>query len=300
VRSAGAPPARLFDLQIAAGLVGRGYPASLGQLVSQVIGESIEASEKRTDWRQRPLTERQLNYAYQDVKYLKRIHDSLSDELSRMKRSAWADDEFRRFSAALVEYQSGERTMKIGGTSGLSARKLTVLKHLFRWRESKARALDLPVRRIVRDDVLVDLAKRLPTSRVELEKTRGLDMSRKFVPELLQALAEGQKAPIEVDPRNERRRESPDEQMALKVLSAVLIDLGRRIGVAPTQIANQEELRELMEWYAEGKPTDRAPRITRGWRGEAVAETLGRAIEGKLKFSIGRGSNGYHILFDDD
>src|SRR5690349_14193577 len=66
----GKVPRHVFDVQIAAGLVGYSHPLSLVNLVSQVLRVSLPGSETRTDWRRRPLTTAQLRYALDDVRYL--------------------------------------------------------------------------------------------------------------------------------------------------------------------------------------------------------------------------------------
>ena len=93
----GAVPERVFDVQIAAGLVGLGYPLSLGNLVAQVLGITLPGGETRTDWRRRPLTPAQLRYALDDVRHLLDLADRLDAELARLGRTDWAEAEFGDF-----------------------------------------------------------------------------------------------------------------------------------------------------------------------------------------------------------
>jgi ribonuclease D len=86
----GTVPARVFDVQIAAGLAGPGYPLSLGNLTSQRLGVSLAGGETRTDWRRRPLSPAQLRYALDDVRYLLEIAGDLAAELQEKGRMAWA------------------------------------------------------------------------------------------------------------------------------------------------------------------------------------------------------------------
>src|SRR5262249_7891128 len=67
---AGSPPGNLFDIQLAAGLIGLAYPLSHGSLVQQVLGITLTKGETLTEWRHRPLTPAQLRYAYDDVRHL--------------------------------------------------------------------------------------------------------------------------------------------------------------------------------------------------------------------------------------
>ena len=93
----GKVPARVFDVQIAAGFVGFGYPLSLGNLISQTLGVSVFGGETRTDWRRRPLTPAQLRYALDDVRYLLPLADMLQARLEDSGREDWVEAELRDF-----------------------------------------------------------------------------------------------------------------------------------------------------------------------------------------------------------
>ncbi len=89
-RSSGARPANLFDIQIAAGLIGLDYPAAYGTLLQKLLGESLGKGETRTNWRRRPLHKRQLDYALQDVVYLEPLYDRIVAKLDEMgRRGGW-------------------------------------------------------------------------------------------------------------------------------------------------------------------------------------------------------------------
>src|SRR5207237_9144737 len=90
----GRMPGALCDLQIAAGLVGLTYPLSHGSLVSQLLGVQLAKGETLTEWRDRPLTEQQLRYAFDDVRYLLALWRRLSARLESSARSEWAGEEF--------------------------------------------------------------------------------------------------------------------------------------------------------------------------------------------------------------
>jgi ribonuclease D len=69
-QAVGAPPARLFDVQVAAGLAGGEFPSSYAALINKWLGQHAKKGETRTDWRRRPLATRQLDYAVDDVRHL--------------------------------------------------------------------------------------------------------------------------------------------------------------------------------------------------------------------------------------
>jgi ribonuclease D len=100
LEAVGAAPTNFFDLQIAAGLVGYEYPAGYGSLLFKLLGQRLDKGETRTDWRRRPLTERQILYALDDVRHLEAMRDFLYRRLEKLGRldwlaaetAAWQDD----------------------------------------------------------------------------------------------------------------------------------------------------------------------------------------------------------------
>src|ERR1700722_9363705 len=103
----GQTPANLFDLQIAAGLVGYGYPLGHGPLVSQVLGKSLSKGETLTEWRTRPLTPAQIRYAFDDVRYLLSLWQRLSGLLDKLDRQAWAREEFAKLRVLATPTEAG-------------------------------------------------------------------------------------------------------------------------------------------------------------------------------------------------
>src|SRR5262249_46780268 len=91
---AGAPPANVFDVQLAAGLVGLTYPIGYSGLVNELLGQRMTKGETLTDWRRRPLSPAQLRYAFDDVRFLLPLWKKLTDRLKHHKRLDWAGEEF--------------------------------------------------------------------------------------------------------------------------------------------------------------------------------------------------------------
>src|SRR5437868_2427152 len=106
----GRPPGNLFDLQIAAGLVGLGYPMGHGALVNNLLGVQLAKAETLTDWSRRPLTQQQVQYAYDDVRFLIALWQKLGKKLAKLGRRDWAVEEFRALEhRALLENPAVER-----------------------------------------------------------------------------------------------------------------------------------------------------------------------------------------------
>ena len=176
-------PKRLFDVQLAAGLAGIEYPAGYSTLVSKLLGESSEKHETRTDWRRRPLSQRQLDYAAEDVYYLSLLRNRIHELLVEFGRVGWLDEETQSWNEALCHAMSDERWRRVSGNSGLDQRSLAIVHELWKWREDEACRRNQPARRVLRDDLIVELAKRQTADIRRIKAVRGLergDLSRRI------------------------------------------------------------------------------------------------------------------------
>ena len=112
-QATGQTPGNLFDVQIAAGLVGLTYPLSHGALVNQLLRVQLTKGETLTEWRHRPLTPSQVTYAYDDVRYLLSLYQQIDTRLQKLDRREWAREEFAWLAqAAAPEDPVGERWRK--------------------------------------------------------------------------------------------------------------------------------------------------------------------------------------------
>ena len=153
-------PANLFDVQLAAGLVGIEYPASYGKLLNKLLNVRLAKGETRTDWRRRPLSDKQIEYALQDVIYLKDIHTKIEAKLVELGRLEWLQEEMSVWQDQMEAAEQQERWRRVSGISGLPEKALVIVRELWRWREGIARSKNRPPRRILRDDLIVELARR--------------------------------------------------------------------------------------------------------------------------------------------
>src|SRR5947199_1969474 len=167
-------PGNLFDLQIAAGLTGLAYPLGHAALVNQVLGAHVPKGETLTEWRHRPLTPAQIRYAFDDVRYLLPVWQRLSQRLGKLDRLDWAREEFARLATqAAPEDPVAEKWRKLRGLGSLDRRRLAVVRALYAWREAEAARTNRPTRAIIRDDLIVEIARRNPTRERDLQVVRG-------------------------------------------------------------------------------------------------------------------------------
>lgn len=182
----GKRPNQLFDVQLAAGLIGMEYPAAYSNLISKLLGKSLTKGETRTDWRRRPLSDAQMEYALLDVVYLERLRRVLGERIERLGRTDWLRSEIDAWQGHIEEYEEGERWRRLAGVSGLSPRVLALVRELWHWREELAAQRDWPVRRVLRDDLIVELARRQSSDPRRIRAIRGLERGdlQKHLPQL--------------------------------------------------------------------------------------------------------------------
>ncbi|MEM6979681.1 MAG: ribonuclease D, partial [Planctomycetota bacterium] len=194
------PISNLFDTQLTAGFVGIEYPASLGTLVQRLVGESLPKGETRTDWRRRPLSNDQIRYALTDVTNLERMHRDLIDRIRQRDRESWLQEETDRLQDKVIQAETQERWQRVSGSSGLKPRQMEILRHIWRWRESVAQQRDRIPKRILRDDLMVELAKRGSS---DVSKVRGIrGMERRGLQQHHEDIAAAIQAAWQVDDAN--------------------------------------------------------------------------------------------------
>lgn len=283
-------PKRVVDLQIAAGLVGLGYPLSLTNLVRHELGITVASGETRTDWRKRPLSAAQLRYALDDVRYLLSIADRLQARLSQYGRAEWAESEYQGLIASVVARSSEEdRWRRLPSLHQLDRRGLEVARRLDGWRREQARRQDRPFRQVLRDDLLVGIAKRQPANKRDLEALRDFNRPHLHAAarELLDIIVAARAVPEEALPElPERFEEGPGQAMVVSLLAAAMSQCCAEQQVATGLVGSSGDLKALIRWHAEGQPSGWRPALLTGWRGDLVGSVLMDLLEGRRSLRI--------------
>ena len=290
LRYGGRHPQRWFDVQIAAGLIGMEYPASYGTLAGRLLGKSLSKDETRTDWRRRPLSARQLEYALQDVADLTDIRHALHARLTKLGRVAWLDEELTAWQQQLVELEAGERWQRLGGMAGFGARSAAIVRELWIWRDGEAQRRDQPPRRILRDDLIVELAKRQTSDPKRIRALRGMERGdlQRFLPKLSEAIDRALAIPDRDLPRLERKSSRPQLNLLGQFLSTALGSICRKAQVAASLTGTAQDVRDLIAYrlnlaqFEEGE----VPILARGWRAEVVGQVIDHLLAGDLSIRI--------------
>lgn len=170
-------PTPIFDSQVAAMVSGFGDSVSYEVLAAKLAKARIDKSSRFTDWSHRPLSDRQLNYALDDVTHLRVIYERLAKQLRQTGRADWLTEEMAALADPRIYEQHPEDAWKRLKTRSTEPRFLAVLVEVAAWREREAQGRDLPRNRVLRNEALIEIAAHRPTSPVALARTRGLGRS---------------------------------------------------------------------------------------------------------------------------
>ncbi len=297
----GKPPANLFDLQLAAGLVGHEYPAGYGALVFKLTGQRPPKGETRTDWRRRPLSDRQIQYALSDVIHLKPAERLLSRRLTELERTEWMEEETRSWLAELEAWRTRPRWRKVSGISGLSRPALAIVRELWHWRESEAERRNLPPRRVLRDDLLVELAKRGSADPKRISAIRGLERSgaKRSIPELSKAIERGLASGGNDLPVNVRRHAPSQLNLLGQFFLTALTSLCRQNHLAPSIVGTASDVRELVAYrLGLNAPEDESPALAQGWRAEVVGKLIDQLLAGELTVRVDDPLSEHPLVFE--
>lgn len=284
----GSVPTNLIDLQLVAGLVGLIYPIGHGTLVQQVLGVQLSKGETLTEWRSRPLTRQQIRYAFDDVRYLLAIWERLSAQVEQLGRRDWITEEMRRLGQHIhPEEVVQEKWRKLRGLGGLDRRRLAIVRAVFEWREGKAAQTNRPPRTIVRDDLIVEIARRNPSRARDLQVIRGL--AHRDLDAIQSAVEEGRRVPSDQCPTVAERENDPTQVALLtSLLVAVLGDFCARQRLAANLVASNQELKLLGRAAVSGSPPPAECLLTQGWRGQFVLPELQGVLEGRRAIRVVR------------
>lgn len=286
---AGQIPKPFFDTQIAAAMVGFGSQVAYANLVQRVHGKRLEKAHTFTNWSARPLSREQLAYALEDVTFLLAIHDHLHGRLSKLGRLQWVHEEFARLEGVVAETrrEPQERYQRIRGWDQLKPKSAAVLRELAAWREGEAKRRNVPRSRVVRDEVLLQLARHPPRQMDELRKVRGLHGSE--IDRNGEVLLATIQAALALPPSawpvlSKERKAEPESTGLVELLQAIVKSCALKAEIAPTLLATTADLQALVDAKSDRSGLELP--LLRGWRRLLVGDALLDTLAGKLTVSV--------------
>jgi ribonuclease D len=283
---AGRIPHPIFDTQVAAMVLGYGDSISYDQLVQRITGDSLDKSNRFTDWSRRPLSNAQLTYAISDVTHLRDVYLALAADLAERGRSEWVGEEMEILTSPDTYRAEPENAWQRLKTRVRKPKELAVLIEIAAWREREAQTRDLPRGRVLRDDVLGDIAIQAPTSLERLSHVRslpkGFERSR-WGQDVVDTVQRGLARDPKTLPPLDRPKTANANGATVELLKVLLRMTSEEFGVAAKIIATVDDLEQIAGDDAADVPG------MRGWRRELFGEKALALKHGRLSLSIERG-----------
>lgn len=271
-QATGTVPQNIFDTRLAAGFSDLPATLSLANLIKELLDIDLAKNETRTNWTKRPLTDAQIDYALDDVRYLRAIRILLLSRTIGPKIKSWLQEELNLLNnpANYNGINSDGRYRKIRGSSSLNRQGLAILKNLAVWRDGVARKLDRPRGHIIKDTGLIEIAKLQPRQRQVLtEKTSLSDKAISRYGTNIMAIVS---ATVNLDSslypeQKQPTRLSSSEKKTLENLGGLITLKCDLLGIAPSLIGNGSELKQLVKALRANKPEAiEQLRQASGWR----------------------------------
>ncbi len=195
--------ANLFDTMVAARVAGYKHHG-LANMLKHYFDVDVDKRHQRDNWGERPLPNDSLTYAQMDTHYLPRLRDLLEGELRDIGRWAEAQELFEEAEvvpAAEPAYDP-EGFWKLGQAKRLKRHEMAILRELYLWRERVAQGRDVPVFKVLLNDVIVNIARAAPHNMNQLNRVRGMPPAqvRRHGDEILAAVRRGRGANLPPPP----------------------------------------------------------------------------------------------------
>jgi ribonuclease D len=281
--AAGLIPAPLVDTQVAAMVLGYGDSIAYDQLVQRITGDSLDKSLRFTDWTRRPLSEAQVAYAISDVTHLRDVYVKLDADLKKRGRTEWMREEMRVLTSPATYRMEPEHAWQRLQTRVRKPKELAVLIEVAAWREREAQTRDVPRGRVLKDDVVGDIAVQAPTTIERLGNLRSLPKGferSKWGEAIIEAVKRGLARDVKTLPRIERPKGAPNGQATVELLKVLLRMTAERHGVAAKVIATMDDLDRI----AADDEAD-VPALS-GWRRELFGEKALALKHGRLALAV--------------
>jgi ribonuclease D len=279
---AGFVPTPMFDTQFALQLLGEGNCVGFANMVKQILEIEIDKSESRTNWLQRPLTTKQLDYAASDVFYLLPCFNYIYKQISEKGLTHIVLEE----SKLVIEKRSYELPdellyQDIKNAWQLKPRDLAALQLLAPWRRSKAKNKNLALNFVIKEQNMVEIARRRPTSLSSLRNIPGVEVMEvnRSGKEVLNLIEQAKSVDIEACPEKLLRLiDYPQYKRAAKDIAAKIKQVASTTEIPAEVFASKKQINQLISWKWKHSDETRdlllKPDLLKSWRWEFLKDVL--------------------------
>ena len=279
-------PHPIVDTQVAAMVLGYGNSISYDQLVQRITGDTLDKSHRFTDWTRRPLSDAQIAYAVSDVTHLRDVYLKLATDLEKQARSNWVEAEMDVLTSPETYRADPERAWERLKSRVRKPKELAILIEVAAWREREAQNRDVPRGRVIKDEVIGDIAVQAPTTIERLGHLRslpkGFERSR-WGEQIIDAVKRGIERDHKTLPRLDRFRPAANGAAIVELLKVLLRMTAERHGVAAKVIATVDDLDRIAADDEADVPA------MKGWRRELFGDKALALKHGRLALAIDKG-----------
>lgn len=276
-------PQPVFDTQLAAAVLGYDHQVGYADLANRITGVKLDKKHTRANWSRRPLSQDEINYAMDDVRYLIPVYKTLITELEDKNRYRWIEDDLLAMTS-ITNYQleTADLWRRLKGVQKLKGVELQIARHLCQWREQMAQQKNLPRRWVVKDDLIIEIARLKPAETSDMDSIR--DINGKFIDKhgrrLLEIVATAQNAPKSDWPQHDVKQTLTTPQQALgDCLMALCRMIAEDNQIAVAALTTRRDIDNLI--------TDRKnSRLSQGWRFSVAGEKLLDFIYGQSVLNV--------------
>ncbi len=276
-------PTPIYDTQIAAMFCGLGDQVSYDGLVNNFLKLTISKESQFSNWLQRPLTNKQIDYALSDVNYLIKIYPLIKKTIKETNREDWVEKELACLSNKKIYDINPIEIWKKIKIKNPNREILNILKYLAEWREIECKKRNIPRNRLIRDEILVTLSQLKPTNIFSIKKIRGIpkSLNDKDLNKILKII----KFSYEIEPEKwpkitKQIKKINVNKASLDLLKLLLTYCSQKSGLAEKLIAEADELRLILD----GQMKDL--KVFKGWRNEIFGKYVDQLLKGKIAFTI--------------
>ncbi len=278
-------PAPIYDTQIANALLTNHHQIGYAALVENELAVQLDKSQTRTNWLQRPLTDKQIQYAGDDVLYLYRLQHLLDKKLRDTERRSWFDEDSEQLSAEGTCFQvdASKLWRRVKGATKLDRKKLATVQAIALWREELAQQNDLTRRRALPDDIVIQLALN-PTEDIDTLAQiipKHLNISVEKQQQLLAAMKTAQQSSENSWPDNRFTVLDGEQKLILKSLQQLIVSKADELDISSAILCSRKDLEQLIITTAKDttSPDQTKSLITRGWRLQCIGQDLLKTLK---------------------
>ncbi|MEM7284504.1 MAG: ribonuclease D, partial [Pseudomonadota bacterium] len=269
-RLRGSVPTPIFDTQIAADIAGLGEQISYATLVAELLDIKLDKTETRTNWAQRPLSEKQIHYAENDVIFLYQAYQELLKRIP--DRISWVLQDSKELThPELYEQSISDAYKRVKGQSKIKGKAKTLIRMLAGWREETAILRDLPRRWVLDDKLLIAIALNQPKTLPDL---RDLGVPRKLTQRHGNRIFELVQSAVDTDEPTTQKPQplSEHDRNKLRTMKALVEEHSKSLNVSSALLASKKDMIDLLKNRPDAK-------VLSGWRQPLIGEKLQEIAE---------------------